>query len=94
MNFKTITADNGTEFHQYKKIEARCRTKFYFSNPNHSWERGSNENVNGIIRQYLTKTESMANLTQQRCNQITDNLHSRQRKRYNCKTPQKMYYEN
>jgi IS30 family transposase len=52
LSFKTITADNGTEFHQYQKIEARCRARFYFANPYHSWERGSNENVNGLIRQY------------------------------------------
>lgn len=46
--FKSITADNGTEFHQYKSIEARHPVKFYFANPYHSWERGSNENVNGL----------------------------------------------
>ena len=90
--FKTITADNGTEFHQYKKIEARCRAKFYFANPFHSWERGSNENVNGLIRQYLPKTQSMANLTQQQCNLIADNLNRRPRKRYNYKTPEEVYY--
>ncbi|MBL4753655.1 MAG: IS30 family transposase [Flavobacteriales bacterium] len=92
LSFKTITADNGTEFHQYKKIEERCSAKFYFANPFHSWERGSNENINGLIRQYLPKTESMANLTQQQCNQIADKLNRRPRKRYNYKTPEEMYY--
>ena len=92
LSFKTITADNGTEFHQYKKIEAHCRIKFYFANPYHSWERGSNENVNGLIHQYLPKIESMANLTQQRCHQIADKLNSRPRKRLNYKTPEEMYY--
>lgn len=53
--FKTITSDNGTEFHQYKEIEERCNTTFYFATPYHSWERGSNENINGLIRQYLPK---------------------------------------
>lgn len=91
-NFKTITADNGTEFHQYQKIEQRRNTKFYFANPYHSWERGSNENVNGLIRQYLPKTESMANLTQQQCDQIANKLNSRPRKRFNYKTPEEMYY--
>ena len=66
--FKTITVDNGTEFHQYPKIEAQCNVLFYFANPYHSWERGSNENVNGLMRQYLPKTENTANLTQQQCN--------------------------
>lgn len=53
-NFKSITADNGTEFHQYKNIEDATCTTFYFANPHHSWERGTNENTNGLIRQYLT----------------------------------------
>ena len=91
-DFKTITSDNGTEFHQYQKIEACCNTKFYFANPYHSWERGSNENVNGLIRQYLPKIESMAEITQQQCDQIADKLNSRPRKRYNYKTPEEMYY--
>lgn len=91
-NFKTITSDNGTEFHQYKKIEESCKAKFYFANPYHSWERGSNENVNGLIRQYLPKTKSMANLTQQRCDEIAAQLNQRPRKRYNYKTPEEMYY--
>jgi IS30 family transposase len=92
LNFKTITADNGTEFHQYKKIEEQCKTKFYFANPFHSWERGSNENVNGLIRQYLPKIESMANLTQRACDQIATKLNNRPRKRYDYKTPEEMYY--
>lgn len=92
LGFKTITSDNGTEFHQYKKIEECCRTKFYFANPYHSWERGSNENVNGLIRQYLPKTESMADVTQQQCDQIANKLNRRPRKRHNYKTPEEVYY--
>lgn len=92
LNVKTITADNGTEFHQYKKIEERCNTQFYFANPFHSWERGSNENVNGLIRQYLPKTESMTQVTQQQCDQIAKKLNIRPRKRFNYKTPEEMYY--
>lgn len=90
--FKTITSDNGTEFHQYQEIEDKCNTAFYFATPYHSWERGSNENVNGLIRQYLPKTESMAQLTQQQCDRIADALNSRPRKRFNYKTPEEMYY--
>lgn len=55
ISFKTITADNGTEFHQYKQVEKRTGVKFYFATPHHSWERGSNENANGLVRQYLPK---------------------------------------
>lgn len=90
--FKTITADNGTEFHQYKKIEERHDVKFYFANPYHSWERGSNENVNGLIRQYLPKTESMATLTQQQCDHLANQLNRRPRKGFGYTTPEEMYY--
>jgi IS30 family transposase len=92
MKFKTITADNGTEFHQYKQVEAACDLKFYFASPYHSWERGSNENVNGLIRQYLPKIESMANLTQQKCERIAKALNERPRKRYDYQTPKEVYF--
>ena len=52
---KTITFDNGTEFHDYKVLEQRFGIKCYFATPYHSWERGSNENLNGLVRQYLPK---------------------------------------
>ena len=90
--YKTITADNGTEFHQYKKIEAVTDVKFYFARPYHSWERGSNENVNGLIRQYLPKGTSMEGLNQQQCNTIADKLNRRPRKRLKFKTPEECYY--
>lgn len=47
--FKTITADNGTEFHSYKRIEQTTNVQFYFATPHHSWERGTNENTNGLL---------------------------------------------
>ena len=62
----TITFDNGVEFHGYKKIEEVFPVICYFATPYHSWERGSNENANGLIRQYIPKKTSMKNLTQ--CN--------------------------
>ena len=60
----TITADNGTEFHWYKEIEDITGVKFYFATPHHSWERGTNENTNGLIRQYLPKGKTMAGVSQ------------------------------
>ncbi|KFD83058.1 putative transposase [Vibrio cholerae] len=68
--FTTITADNGTKFNQYEFIEVATDTLFYFANPPRSWERGTNENTNGHIRQYLPKGTSMATLTQAKCNVI------------------------
>lgn len=87
IKFKTITADNGTEFHQYAQIEKQCHLKFYFATPYHSWERGSSENVNGLIRQYLPKGTSMAKLTQPQCDEIANKLNNRPRKRHNYKSP-------
>jgi len=90
--FLTITADNGTEFHGYKAIESATGVKFYFAHPYHSWERGTNENTNGLIRQYLPKGTSMAGLTQYNCNRIARNLNTRPRKRLGFRTPEQNYY--
>jgi len=90
--FKTITADNGTEFHQYPEIEGATNTEFYFANPYHSWERGTNENTNGLIRQYLPKGTSMMNLSQAQCDRIARKLNTRPRKRHGFKTPEEILY--
>ena len=89
--FKTITADNGTEFHGYKLIEEATDIRFYFATPYHSWERGTNENTNGLIRQYLPKGTSMASLSQHQCNAIAKKLNSRPRKRLGYKTPEEVF---
>jgi IS30 family transposase len=91
--FATVTADNGTEFHDYQGIEARTGVAFYFARPYHSWERGSNENANGLIRQYLPKGVSMHGLTQHQCNAIARRLNTRPRKRLGYKTPLECYNE-
>jgi IS30 family transposase len=85
--FKTITADNGTEFHDYVRIEQVTGVMIYFATPYHSWERGTNENTNGLIRQYLPKRVSMHGLTQQRCGDIADKLNTRPRKRHDYLSP-------
>ena len=90
--FKTITADNGTEFHQYRLIENETAVRFYFATPHHSWERGSNENTNGLIRQYIPKGKSMKKLTQQQCDSIAYRLNTRPRKRLNFKTPEECFH--
>ena len=88
---RTITADNGTEFHHYATIERTTGTRFYFATPHHSWERGTNENTNGLLRQYLPKRHSMAHLTQQDCNTIARKLNRRPRKRLGFRTPEECY---
>ena len=88
---QTITSDNGTEFHRYAEIEAASGLKFYFATPHHSWERGTNENTNGLIRQYLPKGVSMTGLTQNECDAIADKLNNRPRKRHEYKTPNQCF---
>jgi len=87
----TITADNGSEFHSYKEIERATGVDFYFATPHHSWERGTNENTNGLIRQYLPKRTSQAHVTQTDCDRIAAKLNSRPRKRLGYKTPEECY---
>ncbi len=88
----TITADNGTEFHGYSDLEYDTGVAFYFATPYHSWERGTNENTNGLIRQYLPKRKSMAKLTQKDCNKIAYELNTRPRKRLQFYTPLNKYW--
>ena len=90
--FKTITFDNGTEFHNYKELEKRFPVKIYFATPYHSWERGSNENFNGLLRQYLPKGACMSAVTQAQCNSIADDLNNRPRKRLGFDTPATRYH--
>jgi len=92
--FSTITADNGSEFHGYKRLEQDLDLKFYFATPHHAWERGTNENTNGLIRQYLPKGTSMAKLTQHDCDVIATKLNTRPRKRLDYRTPQECFYGN
>lgn len=88
---RTVTADNGTEFHSYKDIEAATGVRFYFATPHHSWERGTSENTNGLIRQYLPKRKSMAGLSQRHCTRIARRLNNRPRKRLDYLTPAECY---
>jgi IS30 family transposase len=89
----TVTADNGTEFHSYAEIEAATGAVFYFATPHHSWERGTNENTNGLLRQYLPKRQSMAHVTQADCDAIAAKLNARPRKRLGYKTPEECYVQ-
>jgi len=91
--FETVTADNGTELHDYRRVERLTGATFYFARPYHSWERGSNENANGLIRQYLPKGTSMAGLTQHHCNAIAHRLNTRPRKRLGFRTPLECFHE-
>ena len=90
--FKSITFDNGTEFHDYERLQDATGVRCYFATPYHSWERGSNENLNGLIRQYLPKRMCLKDITQKDCDRIARALNTRPRKRYGYKTPEQMLF--
>lgn len=90
---KSLTLDNGTEFHGYAQLERRHATTFYFARPYHSWERGTNENTNGLIRQYLPKGSCFKGLTDKQCRTIEQALNSRPRKKLGFATPDEAYDE-
>ncbi|QZT36878.1 IS30 family transposase [Halosquirtibacter xylanolyticus] len=87
----TITSDNGREFYEHKHIAESLKVDFYFAHPYHSWERGANENLNGLIRQYIPKGSSFENLTQKEIDWIQAKLNNRPRKRYGYHKPIEMY---
>ena len=91
LNIFSFFTDNGTEFHNYKEVEQKMKLPFYFAYPYHSWERGTNENTNGLIRQYIPKRTPMDYLTQHQCNAIADDLNNRPRKRHGYKTPKDIF---
>ena len=86
--FKTITFDNGTEFHSYKDIEKATGVICYFANPHHPWERGCNENLNGLLRQYIPKGTTLNYIGNTKIQKICDDLNTRPRKRLNYFSPQ------
>jgi IS30 family transposase len=89
--FKTITFDNGTEFHDYMSLERSQLVMCYFATPYHSWERGTNENTNGLIRQYLPKGHTMEDVDQTQCDAIALKINTRPRKRLQYFTPTDKY---
>ena len=84
---KTITFDNGSEFHGYKELEEKLSSTVYFAQPYSPHQRGTNENTNGLIRQFAPKRMTMKLLTQDRCNQFARRLNERPRKAINYDTP-------
>lgn len=87
----TITFDNGKEFAYHEKIARALDVKTYFAHPYHSWERGLNENHNGLIRQYLPKGQALDKVTTKQVIDIQTKLNNRPRKLLGYKTPEEVY---
>lgn len=84
---KTITADNGIQFAYHERVTAALGATVYFAAPYHSWERGTNENTNGLIRQYIPKRSNFNDFSIEALETIQMRLNSRPRKRLGYSTP-------
>lgn len=90
---KTITFDNGSEFAYHEKIAEQLGVKVYFAHPYCSNERARNENINGLLRQYLPKKTSFIGLTKQRVNRFVEAINNRPRKKQKFRTPNEVFKE-
>lgn len=89
----TITSDNGREFAAHERIAAGLRAKFYFAHPYSSWERGLNENTNGLVRQYFPKKSDFSKITDRQIKKAEERLNSRPRKTLGYKTPNEVFFK-
>lgn len=88
----TITSDNGKEFARHEAIAEELDADFYFAHPYASWERGLNENTNGLIRQYFPKGGDFATITDQDIQHVMNRLNNRPRKCLGMKTPNQVFF--
>jgi IS30 family transposase len=90
---KTLTVDNGKEFAKHAKIREQTGVEVYFAHPYSSWERGTNENTNGLIRQYLPKKRRLDDVCEEELEHIMSRLNHRPRKRLAYRTPHEVFFE-
>jgi len=88
---KTITFDNGKEFSAHKIIASSLGCDTYFPKPYHSWERGLNENANGLLRQYFPKNMEFVNISSEQVFNAIDKLSNRPRKCLGFQTPYEIF---
>ena len=88
----TMTSDNGKEFAQHEMMANVLGANFYFAHPYASWERGLNENTNGLIRQYFPKHCDFTTITTQQIKKAMDKLNNRPRKSLGFKTPNQVFF--
>jgi len=88
----SLTADNGMEFAAHRRIAADLKADFYFADPYAAWQRGTNENTNGLIRQYLPKTRDLTTVTGPEIRKIENRLNHRPRKCLGYLTPHEVFH--
>ena len=90
----TITGDNGKEFAEHERIAQDLDVDFFFAHPYAAWERGANENMNGLVRQYIPKNRELTSVTENELEQIMINLNHRPRKCLDFKSPFEVFFDN
>lgn len=88
---RSLTMDNGPEMAGWRRISAILKVPCYFTDPYCAWQRGTNENTNGLIRQYFPKGQSLKQVTQRDCDAVADFLNTRPRKRHGGFTPEECH---
>ena len=88
----TITSDNGREFARHQQIAAKLKADFYFAHPYASWERGLNQNTNGLVRQYFPKDSDFTTITEESIEHVMQRLNQRPRKTLGFRTPHQVFY--
>jgi len=89
----TLTVDNGSEFAQFKKIEEETGLTIYFADPYSAWQRGANENTNGLLRQYFSKGSNFKDITEKDVDEAVKMLNNRPRKCLDYQTPHEVFWE-
>jgi IS30 family transposase len=89
---KTITCDNGVEFASFKHLQTALGCSIYFAHPYAAWERGINENTNGLLRQFVPRKTNFSSLNQNQIDQYTNLLNSRPRRKLNYQTPNEVFF--
>jgi IS30 family transposase len=89
----TITGDNGKEFAEHERISHELNSDFYFAHPFAAWERGTNENMNGLVRQYIPKRREFDTISEHELLFITNRLNHRPRKCLDFRTPIEVFFE-
>jgi len=90
-NYHTITYDNGIQFTEHEALERDLNIDIYFAYPYHSWERGTNENTNGLLRQFIPKGGPFKDISQHKINHYVKLINTRPRKRLNYLTPLEVF---
>ena len=88
----TITFDNGKEFAEHEKMAAELKVDIYFAHPYHSWERGLNENSNGLLRQYFPKGMELVDITEEQVQEAVERINHRPRKVLGFRTPHEVFF--